>query len=176
MRRSWTDEDLRAAVACSKNYKATLERLGLSPRGGNHYEIKSRIRVLGLDVSHFRQSQKATYPWTEEQLRVAVIDAASQVQVLERLGVAVEVRYLAKLARHVRFLGLHITNRGWKRRDSSGRMQSSVKRSRPLAASEPRSVSSGWFLPVATTTRCSAESVSSRSIQRTSPEPAGDEG
>src|SRR5664279_1997577 len=115
MRRSWTDEDLRAAVACSKNYKATLERLGLSPRGGNHYEIKSRIRVLGLDVSHFRQSQKATYPWTEEQLRVAVIDAASQVQVLERLGVAVEVRYLAKLARHVRFLGLHITNRGWKR-------------------------------------------------------------
>jgi len=50
MRRSWTDEDLRAAVARSKSYKATLEQLGLNPRGSNHYEIKTRIQVLGLDV------------------------------------------------------------------------------------------------------------------------------
>jgi hypothetical protein len=132
MRRSWTDEDLRGAVACSKNYKGTLERLGLSPRGNNHYEIKSRIRVLGLDVSHFRQSQQPSYPWTEEQLRIAIVGAASQVQVLERLGVAVEVRYLAKLARHVRWLGLHISNVGRKCKWTDAELREAIATSRSV--------------------------------------------
>jgi hypothetical protein len=133
MRRSWTDEDLRAAVACSKSHKATLEQLGLSPRGNNHYEIKARIRALGLDVSHFRQSSGATYPWTEEQLRVAVIDAASLVQILERLGVEINVRYLAKVARHARTIGLRITGRRWRTRQwSDAQLREAVATSRSV--------------------------------------------
>jgi hypothetical protein len=112
MGRSWTDEQLRGAVTASTSYKATLEKLGLKPRGDNHYVIKAKIRELGLDVSKFRQSRHATFPWTEDQLRAAIVAADDRVDVLVRLGIPVEARHLAKLDRQMRELRLSIASSG----------------------------------------------------------------
>ena len=51
--RSWTDEDLEAAVRASKSYRNVLKLLGLIPAGGNYVQVQYRIRVLGLDTAHF---------------------------------------------------------------------------------------------------------------------------
>jgi hypothetical protein len=52
-RRRWTDDQLRAAVAKSRSVYGVLRELGLRVGGGQHQNIKRRIRELALDVSHF---------------------------------------------------------------------------------------------------------------------------
>ena len=51
--RSWTDEDLVAAVSVSKSYRNVLKLLGLIPAGGNYVQVQYRIRMLELDTTHF---------------------------------------------------------------------------------------------------------------------------
>ena len=53
-RRSWTNEDLEAAVAASRSIRQVFLHLGLKVRGGAHALLKRRIVELGLDTSHFR--------------------------------------------------------------------------------------------------------------------------
>ncbi len=53
VKRRWTDDQLREAVTASTSYQAVLHRLGLKPGGGSHYDLRHRIRELGLDTSHF---------------------------------------------------------------------------------------------------------------------------
>jgi len=52
--RSWTDDDLRAAVATSFGYAQTIRALGLIPAGGNYVQVQRRMRELELDTTHFR--------------------------------------------------------------------------------------------------------------------------
>jgi transposase-like protein len=52
-RRSWTDEDLAAAVAASDSVSDLSRRLGYTPNGGVHRLLTGHIRRLGLDTSHF---------------------------------------------------------------------------------------------------------------------------
>lgn len=52
-KRSWTDEQLRAAVVESGSISQVLRCLGLKPSGGSHAIVKARILVLGLDTAHF---------------------------------------------------------------------------------------------------------------------------
>ena len=52
-RRSWTEDDLRAAVAECNTLSDVLRRLGYQPSGGIHRFIKQKIANLGLDTSHF---------------------------------------------------------------------------------------------------------------------------
>jgi hypothetical protein len=49
-----TDEGFWAAVAESLSERQELARIGLLPAGGNYKTVQSRIRQLGLDMSHFR--------------------------------------------------------------------------------------------------------------------------
>jgi deazaflavin-dependent oxidoreductase (nitroreductase family) len=53
--RTWSDEELRAAVAVSSCLTAVLRELGLRPAGGNHASVRRHIERLGLDTSHFRR-------------------------------------------------------------------------------------------------------------------------
>jgi hypothetical protein len=53
MRRRYTDNQLEEAVKASHSIKAVLEKLGLTPAGGNYEMIKKRIRELDLDTRHF---------------------------------------------------------------------------------------------------------------------------
>ena len=52
-RRSWTDEDLRQAVAAQYSVAGVLRALGLRPAGGNYEHIWRCVRSLKLDVVHW---------------------------------------------------------------------------------------------------------------------------
>jgi len=52
-KRSWTDEQLEAAVRSSRSYRRVLIELKLVPAGGNYDQIKRRIRELGISTEHF---------------------------------------------------------------------------------------------------------------------------
>ncbi|MEU3355658.1 HNH endonuclease signature motif containing protein [Streptomyces sp. NPDC037389] len=49
----WTKEILEAAVAASSNMNDVLRHLGLEAVGGHHTHISRRIRMFGIDTSHF---------------------------------------------------------------------------------------------------------------------------
>jgi hypothetical protein len=51
--RKYTDEQLAEAVRTSYSVRAVLEKIGLTPAGGNYESIKKRVGELGLDTSHF---------------------------------------------------------------------------------------------------------------------------
>jgi hypothetical protein len=52
-RRSWTDDDLRSAVAGSTTHAEVQRRLGYHPTGGVHRFVKAHMVRLQLDTSHF---------------------------------------------------------------------------------------------------------------------------
>ena len=49
----YTDDDLRVSVASSFSMAEVLRKLKVVPAGGNYATVKSRIKKLGLDTSHF---------------------------------------------------------------------------------------------------------------------------
>ncbi len=51
--RRYSDKQLEEAVASSYTIRAVLDKIGLTPAGGNYEMIQKRIRELGLDTSHF---------------------------------------------------------------------------------------------------------------------------
>jgi hypothetical protein len=51
--RRYTDEQLQEAVRTSYSIRAVLQKLGLTPAGGNYETIGKRIQQLSLDTSHF---------------------------------------------------------------------------------------------------------------------------
>ncbi|MBL8122396.1 HNH endonuclease [Candidatus Saccharibacteria bacterium] len=53
LKRSWDDDQLRKAVAESLSFRAVLLRLQLVPAGGNYTQVRSRIKKLDLDTTHF---------------------------------------------------------------------------------------------------------------------------
>ena|ERR1039458_9465842 len=52
-KRSWTDEQLIAAVKTSYSYRNVIKLLGLVPAGGNYEQLKKYIIELNLDTAHF---------------------------------------------------------------------------------------------------------------------------
>ena len=52
-KRSWTDEELHIAVNQSRSFRNVLILLRLVPAGGNHDQIKKRIKLLYISTSHF---------------------------------------------------------------------------------------------------------------------------
>ena len=56
--RTWSDDQLRAAVARNTNFADVLRELGLRPAGGNHLTMKRHIARLGLDISHFSNDRR----------------------------------------------------------------------------------------------------------------------
>ncbi len=106
-KRSWTDEQLRVAVAAGTSIKSTMRNLGLSSGGSGHYEIRARIAKLRIDTTHFAIPGSG-YPWTEAELRVAVASARSQVGVLASLGFEPLDGLPQRLRRHMSRLGLRL--------------------------------------------------------------------
>lgn len=54
VKRSWTDDDVRAAVSSSTSWKQVSRCLGLSTGGQSYAKVKQVAERLGLDTSHFR--------------------------------------------------------------------------------------------------------------------------
>ena len=51
--RTWTVEQLTAAVSKSKSFRQVFRHLGLAPAGGNYTQIRKYVKELNLDTSHF---------------------------------------------------------------------------------------------------------------------------
>jgi hypothetical protein len=51
--RKYTDAQLEEAVKTSPSIRAVLQKIGLTPAGGNYETIEKRIQELNLDPSHF---------------------------------------------------------------------------------------------------------------------------
>jgi hypothetical protein len=81
--RTWTDVQLRAAVAQSKNISQVLRALGLRPVGGNYSTIRHRIE-LHLDTVHWDRRRR--FRVTEEEFVVAIRSSVSIASALAALG------------------------------------------------------------------------------------------
>lgn len=81
--RTWSDSELRDAVAASANWRAVMRALGLNANSAGAIRIVRRhVEHLGLDTSHFRGKRI----WSDAQLRRAVIDSQSWDELLTALG------------------------------------------------------------------------------------------
>jgi hypothetical protein len=105
---SYTDSQLKDAVAASANWRQVMRALGLNETSaGPIRRIKRQAAVLGLDTSHFRGKRS----WSDGQLRRAVVQGRCWVEVLAGLGLAVDgsdVR--TRIKAHAIRLGLDITH------------------------------------------------------------------
>lgn len=83
--RTWSDSQLKEAVAASANWRHVMRTLGLNANSAGAIRIVRRDVVrLELDTSHFRGKRA----WSDAQLRRAVMDAQSWDELLTTLGLA----------------------------------------------------------------------------------------
>jgi hypothetical protein len=81
--RTWSDDQLKDAVATGGNWRDVMRALGLRADSAGAIRIMKRhVAQLGLDTSHFRGKRS----WSDAQLRRAVIDAQSWDELLTTLG------------------------------------------------------------------------------------------
>lgn len=102
--RTYTDEQLAAAVAASTSWRGTLRELGLvATSSGSMRSVRSQVRRLGIDHCHFSGQRR----WTEEQLRAAVDAARTWPEVADALGLT-GGSAVAALKGHAVRLGLDV--------------------------------------------------------------------
>jgi len=83
--RTWSDTQLKDAVAAATNWRDVMRVLGLRADSAGAIRIMKRhVIQLGLDTSHFRGKRI----WSDAQLRRAVIDTQSWDELLTMLGLA----------------------------------------------------------------------------------------
>lgn len=93
--RSWSDDDLRAALAGASTMREVVERLRLSRGGASYTTVRTRMEQLGLDppVSGSARRGPAGPTWrrsfTEEELESAVARSRSLKGVFDHLGLHV---------------------------------------------------------------------------------------
>ena len=126
---TWTDDELRIAVATATSMREVMARLGYGPSGGAWTAAKRQILQLGLDTSHFGRvgfSEPVRMPeprasrrsWTDADLRAAVAASKSIAGVLRQLGLKPGGSMYVTIQRRIVDLALdtqHFTGRGWSR-------------------------------------------------------------
>jgi hypothetical protein len=115
--RSWSDEQLREAVAASTTYVDVCKKLGLTARGGNHVTVSERVRVLAIDTSHFLHARR---PFSDDALRSVVPTCTTYNMVVEQLGLAPGEHNARLIRRRIGRLGIS-TSHFVRKRDASGR-------------------------------------------------------
>ena len=120
--RKWSDEELAAAVAASKNVAMVLRKLGL--REGSRAHIQAAIDARALDTTHFEDrfldvshvSPRARTRWSDESLRSAVASSRSYAQVIRRLGLVPAGGNYDQVQRRIRDQAIdtsHFTSQAW---------------------------------------------------------------
>jgi hypothetical protein len=106
-RRTWTDEELQAAVSAQHSWRGVLRALGLkSTSGVSLRTIRQRADDLGLDSSHFTGQRK----WTDAQLRRAVADGSSWSEVIHLLRMFDNGENRVRIKGHAVRLGLDVSH------------------------------------------------------------------
>lgn len=100
--RTYSDEELTAAVAASRSWRATLHAIGLKgTSAGSKRSVQRHADRLGLDYSHFTGQRK----WSDRQLAEAVAASFSWLEVAAALGLA-SSSSTSTMRGHARRLGL----------------------------------------------------------------------
>lgn len=106
-RRTWTDEQLREAVASQRSWRGVLRALGLAATsGGSIGTVRRRAELLGLDASHFTGGRR----WSHIDLTDAVAQSRSWPEVAEKLGLVRERRTGLRLKGDALRLGLDVAH------------------------------------------------------------------
>jgi hypothetical protein len=82
-RNMYTEDKLRPAVAAATTLGEVLANLGLEDNPRRRDYVSQRVKALGIDTSHF------PYPgmlYTEQDLRKAVAESVTMVEVATKLG------------------------------------------------------------------------------------------
>jgi Zn finger protein HypA/HybF involved in hydrogenase expression len=119
--RSWTDEQLIAAVAASRTLQEVHQRLGL--KAGKYDLMRRHIERLGIDASHLPcakvgeklQSGRAR-AFNDDELVEAVLAEKTVNGVLRRLGYPTNGGMFRYIKAHIRRLDLdtsHFTGQSW---------------------------------------------------------------
>jgi hypothetical protein len=119
--RSWTDEQLAAAVAASRTLSEICRRLGVLP--GKYDLLRRHIARLGLDASHIPRSgvgapRAPRRTWSASDLAVAARESESISEVSRRLGYTPNGGVHRMIAGHISTMELdtsHFTGSGWAR-------------------------------------------------------------
>lgn len=118
--RSWSDDDLRAAVAGARSYADVVRSLRLSRGGAAYVTVRTRIEQLGLPIDHFNAASKRTGASDvaessgpsdsgnprDDELVAAVVAARSLHQVFGALGLRVGGSQWQRLRARIKALAL----------------------------------------------------------------------
>ena len=115
-----TAKTLAPVVARATSLADTLRLLGLPPSGGNYRFIKARVRMFGLDTSHFGLStlKSRLNMVTDADLRVLAQHSGSIAEILHALELPSEGRPHHELSKRIRALGIdtsHMHGSRWNR-------------------------------------------------------------
>jgi hypothetical protein len=136
--RSWTDEDLRDAVARSRSYREVLRSLGL--QYGSFGYLQRVINELRISTAHFRKHpRKRKRLCADDQLRALIPKSKTLSEVVEAIGAKKHSNTFYKLRRHIAELGLDTSHmerlprgRERTRRWSNDELRNAVAESRSL--------------------------------------------
>lgn len=103
-RRTWTDDDLRAAVADAHSWSDVIRALGLSEAGSARGQLRRAARRAG--IAYDRLDARPSRTWTDEQLMVAVAEARNLAQVFALMGLKVGGGSWVAMLAHIERLGL----------------------------------------------------------------------
>jgi hypothetical protein len=104
--RSWSDDDLRAAVADARSWKEVRDRLGLRGGGTTYRSIRARAAAIDLAVDHLPEVGASPRRFTDEDLTAAVAGATSLHGVFVTLGLAAGGSAWLRMQEHILRLGL----------------------------------------------------------------------
>ncbi|MCB5179630.1 HNH endonuclease signature motif containing protein [Streptomyces antimicrobicus] len=99
----YTKERLTEAATASRTLSEAVERLGLDPRTGSRDYIRSRMKQLGVDTSHF---EREGVKWTRDVLAEAVAASTTMCEVLRRLGLDVVGGHHTHISGRVKAFGI----------------------------------------------------------------------
>jgi hypothetical protein len=104
--RTYSDEQLVAAVADSHSWRGVLRALGLTATSGSALRsVRRQADRLGLDYGHFTGQRR----WSDCELATAIQEAGSWAEVVASLGLA-DASSQTALKGHAARLGLDVTH------------------------------------------------------------------
>ena len=139
--RTWSDTQLKDAVAAAANWRDVMRALGLRADSAGAIRIMKRhVLRLGLATSHFRGKRS----WSDAQLRHAVIDSQSWDELLTTLGLTPgNGDGRVRLKAHAIRLGLDLTHLENPNASSTGPAE--LKPDRRYLRDAAASIAASWF-------------------------------
>ncbi len=100
-----SDDDVRIAVAASRNRAEALRMLGLAPRGGNYRSLERRVARLGVDTTHWPTFTRRPQ-YDEEELARLVAESVTLSEVIRKAGRPISGTAYRQLRLAIAALGL----------------------------------------------------------------------